>query len=340
MLSSFLLTNKIYGEFIKSNGSFASIKQIVVKYLIRRFFRIYVPFVIYCTFLKTRFSNLDKYPRYVFGTWYNMVTLKYTGTNHLWTIPPEVKYYLFIPIFSFVAYKLRRFFPIWASLVCLFLGFIEIFNIFGLACVEIKHPKGENLEMIFQIFLTGSLIGITFYEIENCKIEFKLLNRLKFLISYINPICLIYGLRLSSRFYRPNIYCYFSYGVYWSIYILILLFDGQSSFTEIINLSIFKKFGKYSFGVYLLHLQGFGLIQYLIDEKLIRKLDFMVLVLELCISYSFGILFYYLLENPLMKLANSLCEKIFASNYVRIVTYLILSVYLYLIFFFMLRKYL
>jgi peptidoglycan/LPS O-acetylase OafA/YrhL len=338
-LSSFLLTNKLYTEFIESNGSFESIKQIIVKYLIRRFLRIYVPFVIYCTYIKTKFSNLDKYPRYKFSTWYDMVTLKHTGINHLWTIPPEVKFYLLIPIFSFVAYKLKKYFIIWASLVSLLFGFIEIFNIYGLECVKIGHPHGENLELIFQIFLAGSLVGILFYEIQNCKIKLKFLNKFRFLISYINPISFIYGLKLSNAFYRPKIFCYISYGVYWSIYILILLLDVQTCFTEVINLSIFKKFGKYSFGVYLLHVQGFRLVHYLIEEKFIRRLDFMILFLEIFISFIFGMFFYYFIENPLMKCANILCKKVFNSNNVKIITYVILSVYVALIFFFMLRKY-
>ena len=66
-LSSFLLNNNLYAQLILSNGSFGSIKEITIKYLISRFFRIYIPYVIYCTFTKAGFSYLEKYPRYMFS---------------------------------------------------------------------------------------------------------------------------------------------------------------------------------------------------------------------------------------------------------------------------------
>ena len=340
-LSSFLLTYKLYSQLILSNGSFNSVKEIILKYLIRRFFRIYIPYFIYCSFIKAGFSKVETYPGYEFSTWYNLVTLKNTGKNHLWTVPPEAKFYLFIPIFSFVSYKLKRYFIIWVSSIILLMYLIEVYNVYDLKCIQIRHPQGENLQLVFQIFLTGSLVGVIYYEIQNFSFEFKILKKLRFLLAYISPIIFIFGLRSGSLFYsKKEYYCYITYGIYWAIYILVLLLDVRSCFNDIINLSIFKKFGKYSFGIYLLHHEGFWIINYLIRQKLIRRVDLVILFDEFFISFILGIVFYFCIENPLMKCANLLIKNIFHSNYVKIITQFILTTYIILIFFFMFRIYL
>jgi peptidoglycan/LPS O-acetylase OafA/YrhL len=216
---------------------------------------------------------------------------------------------------------------------------LEIYNINGLKCSYIFHPRGENLELIFQIFLTGSLVGIMYYEIQTCNLEFKVLKKLRFLLAYVSPIMFVFGLRSGNEFYINKIYyCYISYGIYWAIYIFILLLDGSSCFNEIINLSIFKKFGKYSFGIYLFHKEGFYFVNYLIQEKLIHKIGLVILFNELFTSFIFGIIFYFLVENPLMKLSNYLIEKIFASKHEKKITSFIITLFIVLILFFFFRK--
>ena len=222
-LSSFLLTYKLYSQLILSNGSFNSVKEIILKYLIRRFFRIYIPYFIYCSFIKAGFSKVETYPGYEFSTWYNLVTLKNTGKNHLWTVPPEAKLCLFIPLFSLFSYKLKIYFIIWASCIIIFLYLSEVYNINGLKCTKITHQEGENLQRVFQIFLTGSLVGVIYYEIQNCSLEFKIFNKLKFLLAYINPIMFILELRSGIKSYNPDDNCYIMFGIYWAFYILFLL---------------------------------------------------------------------------------------------------------------------
>ena len=81
VLSSFLLTYRQLELMSNSNGSFNAILIIIIKYLIRRFFRIYIPFFVYATFIKLEFStNLFglRYPSY-----FDLITLKVMGYNHL-----------------------------------------------------------------------------------------------------------------------------------------------------------------------------------------------------------------------------------------------------------------
>ena len=355
VLSSFLLTNKLYELMNKSNGKFNEIKRIIVKYMIRRFFRIYIPFLLLCTLKSFRLVFTKTYG-YSYASWYNLVTLKQTGANHLWTVPPEVKYYLFIPIFTFITYKIQRYFFIWISTIIIIIFSIEAFNIFGLKCWVIPWPRGQNLQYVFPLFFNGSLLGLIYYKLQNTSYEFMRLKRLKFLLSFISPIIFLYGLKISSRFFFKNPLCDFKYSVYWAFVIFALLLEERDSFTEIINLPIFKIFGKYSFGVYLLHYEGFQIVQYLKNNNIMNQSFMEIIVLELFISLLYGILFYYLIENPSMIFGNYLIKTIYylennqllgaenginspkkESYFESIITNILFSVYFSLITFFLLR---
>jgi hypothetical protein len=69
----------------KSNGQLVDIVMIVIKYFIRRFFRVYIPYFIYVAYIKMDLTYITRYGNR-FDTWYEMVTLKSTGWNHLWTV--------------------------------------------------------------------------------------------------------------------------------------------------------------------------------------------------------------------------------------------------------------
>jgi peptidoglycan/LPS O-acetylase OafA/YrhL len=107
ILSSFLLTYKLLETINKSNGSFNEIQTIALKYLIRRFFRIYVPYFIFCSYMSAGFSFSNQ-RGFLYDSWFNMISLTKTGANHLWTCIPEMKYYLFIPLFTFTVYKTQK----------------------------------------------------------------------------------------------------------------------------------------------------------------------------------------------------------------------------------------
>ena len=41
-------------------------------------------------------------------SWFNMIIIIKTCANHLWTCIPEMKYYLFIRLLTFIVYKTQR----------------------------------------------------------------------------------------------------------------------------------------------------------------------------------------------------------------------------------------
>jgi peptidoglycan/LPS O-acetylase OafA/YrhL len=99
----------------KSNGSFAEILTIVVKYLIRRFFRIYVPYFRFCSYMSAGLSFTNQ-RGFSDDSWFNMIIIIKTGANHLWTCIPEMKYYLFIRLLTFIVYKTQKLIVVWISL--------------------------------------------------------------------------------------------------------------------------------------------------------------------------------------------------------------------------------
>ena len=200
VLSSFLLTNKLFELMNKSNGNLNDIKQIINKYLIRRFFRVYVPYFILCCLISARLVFSKTYG-YSYASWYNLITLKKTGANHLWTVLPEVKYYLFIPIFTFITYKLQKLFVLWISIIIIIMFWVEVFDIYGLKCWVIPWPRGENLLYVFQLFFNGSLLGLIYYKINNSTYEFNQLKKLRFLLSYLTFFYFLFGLKLASKFF-------------------------------------------------------------------------------------------------------------------------------------------
>ena len=74
-----------------------------------------------------------------FQPWYDLVTLKKAGWNHLWTVIPEIRYYGFIPIFTFLTYKLQKFFITWISIVIIAMFSIQKFNLFGMKCAYLDY---------------------------------------------------------------------------------------------------------------------------------------------------------------------------------------------------------
>ena len=102
LLSSFLLTYRLTYELIDESSSLGhgskkrEYIKIISKYFIRRFFRIYIPFVVYCSCIKMSPSYLGGGQGY--DTWLKLISLRFNmgDFNHLWTIPIEINYYFFI----------------------------------------------------------------------------------------------------------------------------------------------------------------------------------------------------------------------------------------------------
>ena len=158
-MSSFLLTYRLLNDFSISNQFKVKNTFItVLKFFIRRFFRLYLPYVVYCT-------GVAISPNYagggmVYASWTDMVTLRRTGNiNPAWTIPSEIKYYFLMPIISLPAA-----FPKFKNSYLLIIFMLVIINILNMQSniFRVKSTKdiaallsdqNENFKICLPYFL-------------------------------------------------------------------------------------------------------------------------------------------------------------------------------------------
>ena len=310
LLSSFLLTYKIFDQINKTNGELSNIINIMINYFIRRFFRIYVPYFIFCSWIKHKSYSSEFGLSY--ETWFDLVTLQRVGRNHLMTILVEIRYYFFIPIFAFITYKIQRFFIIWIPLWILINVSILKFNALGLKDFLFQYRNEYSyLPHLFLILFNGSLLSFVYYKVENSKLDYSRFKRCRFIFRYICIFMILYGAKQGTSHYgKDPLGVHYKWSIYWSLFMFVLLLEGNSNMAEILNLKMFKQCGTYSFGIYLMHHEGFALAKYLNEKNFMNETGIEIIALALIISYIFGMLFYHIVEIPSQNFGNFLIRRL------------------------------
>ena len=135
----------------------------------------------------------------------------------------------------------------------------------------------------------------------------------KYFIDISSFLYFLYVLKLSSNSFFTNGkgFCGSNYGIYWNIFLaLLLILDKETFFGSFINLPIFRVCGKFSFGMYLLHMEGFAIVHKIRDANIMSQSLLETYILELTISILYGMVFYYLIERPLLNIGNILISRI------------------------------
>jgi len=287
ILSSFLLTHNLINQVSKSANTFRSVQLIILKYFIRRFFRIYLPFFFVCTLIKgvsLRFIGM-----YASNTnsWLSMISLQSTGFTHLWTIAPEIKYYFFIPLFVLITVKVfNKYRLAWLILTILSCFCIEYFNLFMQITKDFELPEGHVFTTRFTVFFLGSILALIYDDIYKKEKLILFLNRFKFIIGILSSLMYIKILKYGSGSYNHHLNeyeCFFKAGFH--------LFAG-----------------KFSFGIYLFHPMCLIEVNRYFSGYFVYKSE--KLVFAFIVSFLTGALFFYLIEQPLIKLAKKLCLKL------------------------------
>jgi peptidoglycan/LPS O-acetylase OafA/YrhL len=315
VLSSFLLTYRLLCDLThESVNSMSKINVIIQKYFIRRFFRVYIPFFVYSFYYFIFVSEKN----FLIST----LTLEYAGETHLWTIAPEIKYYIFIPLFclSFViAFRQQKQYLPSLLLItyALLLFLIQYYNLFNISRNFFETPW--LLHKRFSIFFSGSILAVIVFEIKQRKLlDYFIFNNSYFqiVIGLISLIVFVKLIKRCSPVYNFNldgldgaIYSTF----YHCAVLFFLTIGGSNFFSNIFNSSLLKYSGKYSFGIYLSHMEGLKYSYRFFEKYSNIKLE---IVINSCIAcYFIGIIFFYLIEDPCIKLANKICRlKYFDQN--------------------------
>jgi peptidoglycan/LPS O-acetylase OafA/YrhL len=309
ILSSFLLTYRLLNELSSNSKSLDETIIIILKYSIRRIFRIYIPFVITVSLIKFNtklFGGCFSYQ----SSWYDIITLKFPTGNHLWTIGPEIKYYAIIPVFCFTFSNSEKS----KNYLIKFLN-IFFFSVFIYFYVYYFF-KNDLLYKYFFVFLNGSFLAVLFYKIQNIShIENKLKSEYFLLIAgFISMFMYMYGVILSSLPYNPKLsenrenYYLLTYKVslWWTGVLFVMLIGSPNFFNNLFETIMLRTVGKFSFGIYLYHPMCIDLAQKYIKIKYGYEHYFNVIGL----SFLVGFLFFYCVENKMIRKANDFCKKI------------------------------
>ena len=106
-------------------------------------------------------------------------------------------------------------------------------------------------------------------------------------------------------------------GITSSFLLILMLLTAPTTFTDMFaKSSILTSYGKYSYGIYLWHIET--LFKVVRKKSYFKSDGFEVLLLEVSLAYLYGFCFYYLVENPLMNIANFLSKKLDSLKCLRV----------------------
>ena len=165
LLSAFLLTYRLFYELNQTDDiGWSEILLIVKKYFVRRFFRIYIPFVIFTSMIHFVSRKIGGWAGH--SSWFSMVTLQSSGETYLWTIAPEIKYYFFIPVFTVFIFKTGKFWFVFMIIFNVLTVYVDYYNVFGITLLDMSLINGYKFLNKFTLFFNGSLMAIYFYKLE------------------------------------------------------------------------------------------------------------------------------------------------------------------------------
>ena len=169
ILSSFLLTYKMQHDFDVAKSR-QQLILIVLQFMIKRFFRIYIVVFVFCllnyfvTYNYSCFNVIISIRN--FSDLIDILGMEVSGKyGHLWTIPVEIKYYFYIPLICF-GFKLakNRWRILW-SITAVFTASAEYFNFMDFSPEHYEGNYWNFLRYRFSIFFAASLMAVIFIKV-------------------------------------------------------------------------------------------------------------------------------------------------------------------------------
>jgi peptidoglycan/LPS O-acetylase OafA/YrhL len=313
LLSSFLLTFHMVKRFEKTQSAGQSILNVILNYFVMRFFRIYLPFVVFCllatsTDYELFINNKDPIS---FRSFVLLEYSNFSNSSYLWTIPVEIAYYFFIPFFSFMFYKFKFNYK-QSILIHLMVLFCQAY------LYKIDFEKNYYDKYIFfvqlPVFITGSSLANLYTSLTDSNLMEKINNN-RLMTNSLSMICFVCFL-IGSRFYVWFDRLTYHFCVFWSTHLLMMLVSAPNNYVTsfLEKFKLLKIIGKYSFGFYLFHGLSIGL--YRKEKNFLKEIDLLdYFLIRVIILYTqalfFGYLFFVLIENNCIKMANIINAWIF-----------------------------
>lgn len=237
VLSAFLLTSKF------ERSGFGAIS--VLSYAVSRFIRIIPVFSVVVILY------------YVFGTaginshadLKSALTLR-QGFGHLWTIPVEFKFYLFLPLFAFFIVKAKA---AWGQAGALVASITLIAVQQGLWPYWLTPENSISTHWYLSSFTIGCYCAVSmdfFRKFNTPRIATVIGVTVVILMILASPIMrnLLLGMPLDRWLMNKFVYLSLLWGAF-----VIFLADGQGVFGRILKSKFMRKMGAWSFSMYLAH---------------------------------------------------------------------------------------
>ena len=309
ILSSFLLTHRLIKQY-ENAKNIHQIINITINYFIMRFFRIYVPYMIFCILNVELIKEKDVIKDY---TIYHFISLKdFVQMIHIWTMPVEIKFYFIIPPLAYIfsnIYKKKLIVWIIYLMNFIYMIIVKRFNLFSVG----DFYDVAEFEPYIPIFLMGSILAVLYIHLEHSK-GLELLNQYRINNYIISLICIIIFVCLCrfQGWFNSDRNNGFICASFMSLLLLFMLIVPANYLNQFLSqIKTFYIFGKYSYGVYLFHINC---------RNESRKFQSIMIsdqfILYIILSLVVGIIFFHIIENNSMKLAK-LCmnqvNKYFSS---------------------------
>ena len=346
--SAFLLTLKTLTEMHKIRSDDQKnykrlMCHIVCVYFSRRFFRLYLPYVILCTAIKFGPKFMGGIYMYTndgsYAPWINLVLLQHTGSNHLWTVAVEARYYFFIPLFCFIFSRFKRFSNF------LLIGSILLSALFLFLTVQLSRDELEYYFFLskFPVFFLGSVVSVVYFRFQvrvrlssaaqslpdgkpattssrSMRLSLKSVidtQQFKFIMGLVFLFLFGYGFRVFSAIndgtgrYSQDL----NVVGFHMVFLFLSVVLGTPNFvTKAFSENyLFMLAGKFSLGIYLFHPHCMLVKVFYYDELTKSGVSFTGLEMGLCtllLAYLIGFGFYFLVENPSMRLCSIAVDRI------------------------------
>ena len=288
VLSAFLLTVKFEADGFQPKA--------LCSYVIGRILRIlplYILFVVVYRYVGTAGINSDA------DMW--MALSLQGGYSHLWTIPVEFKYYLFLPAVSFVALWCRNSYGYGCAVA---VGVLMILLQQAIWPYWDTPTVTTDVYWYFSCFTIGTFAAVILPAVSpliNANRADLLVTVLLVSAVVISPYFQYKVFGIVPSDYLVNKFVFLSFGC---AVLTLSLISGAGFYGRILSSRLFTLIGKWSYSIYLVH--------WLIIVKVYDYLPYSVwgVLTATIISVIAGGLIHHVLERPIENVRHKLMSRI------------------------------
>jgi len=292
-------------------------------YTLRRFFRIYPPYIIILFFSEGTVWPIAN------RVWERMFLLP-TTYAHLWTIRVELTYYMMVPLFQLISAYMLKFEEdrrernkSYIPYHFIYLAGVTFLAIFiswaGRVYIGVDPNNRPPIYQYMPIFWFGSLTGILYFYLKqrgfllnnfNPSTQ-KIFNWIVEILTYLILVLIVFSNKHSSINYlgRETWLCQiqapFISPLYGLLILLLVLSNEKTSMGKLFSCNLFLWTGKASYSIYLIQYAGINLV---IFATKISGVEAYILVLIL--DCAFGWVYHRGIEEKSVKIGNILIKNL------------------------------